>query len=201
MQDFQGGAGLPKFPIQQVPLWIGDFARGIVRFRGVLDERIERILLAQVLEEVLLPPALEHAVRDFNGRKIAPARDDGRLVTILRKSRDLAQAQLSAQQIHPLVRRVYSIVRPLIMPLCSRNRDLGRRRERPLRYVSKSKPAATSLAKSFGLHPPRSKTTVRRRFPSKACASPRIEGSIFTRPALASAVTTKRGSPMASLTQ
>ena len=58
-----------------------------------------------------------------------------------------------------------------------------------------SKPSAMTSRKSFGLQPPRSKTTVTRRSPTRGRTSSRTVGSILTRPALASAVTTKSGSP------
>jgi hypothetical protein len=38
---------------------------------AVVDQRIDRVLLTQVLEEVLLPPAFEHPVGDLDGVEIA----------------------------------------------------------------------------------------------------------------------------------
>lgn len=71
----------------------------------------------------------------------------------------------------------------------------------PVGDLRMSKPAATRVAKSSGLQPPRSKTTVTRRSPTSLRTSPRSLGSIATRLALASAVNTRSGSPRASFIQ
>jgi hypothetical protein len=88
--------------IELGPLRVRHLARGVVRLHRVVDERVEGVLLAQVLEEVLLPPPLEHPVGDFDGEEVAAERDDGCLVAIGEPS-DLAQAQLAAEESDALV--------------------------------------------------------------------------------------------------
>jgi hypothetical protein len=74
------------------PLRIGHLARGVVRLHRVVDERVEGVLFAKVLEEVLLPPPLEHPIGNLDGGRVAAGGDDGRLVTVLGEPGDLAQA-------------------------------------------------------------------------------------------------------------
>jgi hypothetical protein len=47
--------------LHEGPLRVGDLARGVVVLDVAVDEGIEGVLVAQVLEEALLSPALEHA--------------------------------------------------------------------------------------------------------------------------------------------
>lgn len=81
----------PELGVELGPVRVGHLARGVVRLHRVVDERVERVLFAQVLEEVLLPPPLEHPVGDLDGRKVAARRDDGCLMAVGEPS-DLAQA-------------------------------------------------------------------------------------------------------------
>jgi hypothetical protein len=74
-----------------------DLAQGIAGRDVVLDERIEGVLLAQVLEEVFLMPAVEHAGGDLDRGEVAARGDDRRLVTaIVGEPGDLAQGELLA---------------------------------------------------------------------------------------------------------
>src|SRR6266403_1593215 len=55
----------------------------------VIDERIEQELFSHVLEEVLLSPALEHAVGDLDVAQVPSARDHLRLMAVVAQARDL----------------------------------------------------------------------------------------------------------------
>jgi hypothetical protein len=52
---------------------VGDVAIRILRLELIVDESVERVLIAQLLEEILLTPALEHPVRDLDrGQSVRP---------------------------------------------------------------------------------------------------------------------------------
>src|SRR6266853_720465 len=105
---------------------VGDGTAGIVGFDLIIRESIDQILLPQVLEEILLAPAFEHAMSHHDGTQVPTA----------------------------------------------------------------------------GHHPARSKTTVECRCGPSSSRTSRSTGiSILVMAALASAVTTNRGSPRSSLTQ
>src|SRR5437870_5842055 len=55
----------------------------------LIDERIEQELFSHVLEEVLLSPALEHAVGDLDVAQVASTRDYLRLMAVVAQTRDL----------------------------------------------------------------------------------------------------------------
>lgn len=59
--------GAAVFGVEMGELGVGDAALRVGRLHAEIDERVEGVLLAEVLEKVLLPPALEHSVRDFDG--------------------------------------------------------------------------------------------------------------------------------------
>ena len=63
----QLGAGVPELRVEGAAAGIGDVAGGVVGHDAVIDQRVQRIFLAQVLEEVLLPSALEHPMGDLEG--------------------------------------------------------------------------------------------------------------------------------------
>ncbi len=112
------------------PLWIRHLARGVVGLHGVVDERVERVLLSQVLEEVLLPPPLEHPVGHLDGGQVAARRDDGRLMAAVGEPGDLAQAQPPAEEPDP------SVGEPVGDALAVE--DSGARFEAPLWEVTES---------------------------------------------------------------
>src|SRR5260370_9533718 len=60
---------------------------GFLRLDLVIDERIEQELFSHVLEEVLLSPALEHAVGDLNVAQVPSTRDNLRLMAVVPQSR------------------------------------------------------------------------------------------------------------------
>src|SRR5439155_26690805 len=69
------GARRTELLIQSTALGIGDGAGRVLRLDPVIDERIEQELFSHVLEEVLLSPALEHAVGDLDVAQVASTRD------------------------------------------------------------------------------------------------------------------------------
>jgi hypothetical protein len=74
---------------------LGDGARRVLRLDLVVDERVEQELFAHVLEEVLLSPALEHAVGDLDVAQVPATGDHVRLMAAVAQPRDLPQAQLA----------------------------------------------------------------------------------------------------------
>src|SRR5438105_9137316 len=52
--------------IQGAALGIGDSAGWVLRLDLIVDERVEQELFSHIFEEVLLAPALEHAVGDLD---------------------------------------------------------------------------------------------------------------------------------------
>src|SRR6516225_8618399 len=69
----QIGAGRADLLVQSAALGIGDGAGWVLRLDLVIDERIEQELFAHVLEEVLLSPALEHAIGDLDVAQVLSA--------------------------------------------------------------------------------------------------------------------------------
>jgi hypothetical protein len=86
------GACLTQLGIGRRPLRVWDLARRIIRLDLVIDERIEEVFLAEVLEEILLAPPCKHPVGDLDGGKVA-ARCQHRRLVIALTTRDLAQLQ------------------------------------------------------------------------------------------------------------
>src|SRR5260370_1436 len=83
------GAGRMDLLIQSAALRIGDGAGRVLRLDLVIDERIEQELFSHILEEVLLSPAIKHAVGDLNVAQVPSTRDNLRLMAVVRQSRDL----------------------------------------------------------------------------------------------------------------
>src|SRR5208337_3981759 len=83
------GAGGTDLLIQSAALRIGDGAGRVLRLDLIVDERIEQELFSHVLEEVLLSPALEHAVGDLDVAQVPPTRDHLRLMAVVAQARDL----------------------------------------------------------------------------------------------------------------
>src|SRR5262245_48616875 len=69
------GPRTPALLVQSTPRRIGDNAGRVLRLDLVVDERVEQELFSHVLEEVLLPPALEHAVRNLDVTQVPTAGD------------------------------------------------------------------------------------------------------------------------------
>src|SRR5215813_12663425 len=76
---------------------------GSFRLDLVIDQRVDEELFAHVLEEVLLSPALEHAVGDFDVAQIPSAGDHCRLMAVVAQARYLPQAQLALEKAHGLI--------------------------------------------------------------------------------------------------
>src|SRR5204863_3462419 len=83
------GARRTELLIQSAAPGIGDGAGRVLRLDPVIDERIEQELFSHVLEEVLLSPALEHAVGDLDVTQVASTRDYLRLMAVVAQTRDL----------------------------------------------------------------------------------------------------------------
>ncbi len=78
---------------------IGNHAIRIGRFHRVFHEGVDRKLLVHVLEEVFLPPSLEHSERNMQGGKIeATCQDDCLVCAVLREPGHLPQAQFPLHQ-------------------------------------------------------------------------------------------------------
>lgn len=92
--------------VQCAPFGIGDRARGILRLDAIVHERIQKELLAHVLEEVLLPPAFEHAVSHFDVTQVPATGHDLSLKTAFAQSRDLPQAKLPVEETYRLIMQV-----------------------------------------------------------------------------------------------
>src|SRR6516165_1302835 len=72
-------------------------------FDLVVDERIEHELFSHVLDEVLLPPTLEHAIGNLDVTQVPSAGDHRRLMAAVAQARDLPQAQLAFEEAHGLI--------------------------------------------------------------------------------------------------
>src|SRR5712692_3016322 len=83
------GASRTDLLIQGAALGIGDSAGRVLRLDLVIDERIEQELLPHVLEEVLLAPALEHAVGDLDVAEVPSTGNHLRLMTGIAQARNL----------------------------------------------------------------------------------------------------------------
>ncbi len=92
--------------LERASLGIGNGAGGVLRFDPVVHERIEKELLSHVLEEVLLPPTIEHAISHFDVAQLPATGDDLGLMAALAQARDLPQAQLPFQEAHRLVMQI-----------------------------------------------------------------------------------------------
>jgi hypothetical protein len=97
------GAGDADVLVEDAPRGVGHGAGGVGVVDLVVDEGIEEELLAHVLEIVLLPPALEHAVGDLDVAQVPATGDDLRLVPGGAQARDLAQPQFAVEEAHRLV--------------------------------------------------------------------------------------------------
>ena len=64
------GAGLAQLGIELLALGVRHAALGVGRLGAVVHEGVEGILLAEVLEEVFRPLALEHAVGDLQSGEV-----------------------------------------------------------------------------------------------------------------------------------
>lgn len=96
-------AGAADLLIQGPSLRVGDAAGGVVGLHLIVNEGVKQVLLTQVLEEVLLAPALEHAVGDFYVAQIPPAGDDRGLVAVVAQTGHLSQPQGAFEKAHRLV--------------------------------------------------------------------------------------------------
>src|SRR5262249_33123372 len=89
--------------IQGAALGIGNGTGRVLRLDLIIDQRIEQELFPHVLEEVLLPPAVKHAVGDLDVTQVPSTGNHLGLVTGVAQARDLPQAQLALEESHRLV--------------------------------------------------------------------------------------------------
>ena len=107
------GASGAQLGVQRSPAGVGDLAGRVVGLGGVVDEGIEGVLLAQVLEEILLSPALEHAVGDFDVTQIPAVGDHRGLMAVVAQARNLPQAQLALEEADRLIMQVIAHPTPV----------------------------------------------------------------------------------------
>jgi len=108
------GAGGTDLLVQRAALGVGNRTGGIFRFDPIVHERIEEEeLLAHVLEEVLLSPAIEHAVGHLDVTQVPPIRDHLSLMSVVAQARDLPQSQLALEEAHRLIMQVIAHPTPV----------------------------------------------------------------------------------------
>src|SRR5215467_7939893 len=96
-------AGRTDLLVQSAARRIGDGAGWVLLFDLVIDERVEQELFSHVLEEVLLWPAVKHAIGNIDVAQVPSARDHVRLMAAVAQARHLAQAQLAFEEAHGLI--------------------------------------------------------------------------------------------------
>jgi hypothetical protein len=84
-----GGAGGGDLLVQDTSCRVRHCASRIVGLGRVLGERVDRKLIAHVLEEVLLSPPFEHAIGDIDRLQVEPTGEDRCLMTVLGETRHL----------------------------------------------------------------------------------------------------------------
>lgn len=62
LESIQLGLGLAQLGVESRPDRVGHFALRIIGHRRIFDQRVQRVFLAQVLQEVFPSPAIKHAV-------------------------------------------------------------------------------------------------------------------------------------------
>src|ERR1700680_707083 len=97
------GARRADLLVQSAALRIGDGAGWTLRFDLVIDEGIEQELFPNVLEEVLLPPALEHAIGHLDVAQVPSARVHVLLMGAVAQTRHWPQAQPALEKAHRLI--------------------------------------------------------------------------------------------------
>src|SRR5216684_3612860 len=89
--------------VQSLALGIGDGAGRIFGLDLVVDECVKQELFSHVLEEVLLPPTLEHAIGDLDVAQVPSTGDHVGLMAAVAQARDLPQAQPTLEEAHGLI--------------------------------------------------------------------------------------------------
>src|SRR6266576_1587198 len=84
-----------NFFLDGFPCRVGDGTCGVVRFDLIIRESIDQILLPQVFEEILLTPALEHAMSNNKGAELPATCHNRRLMAGLCQAGHLTESQLS----------------------------------------------------------------------------------------------------------
>src|SRR5207253_201358 len=105
--------------LDRFPRWIGDRTVGVVGFDLIVHKRIDWIFLPQVLEEILLAPAFEHAMSHNDGAQVPAAGHNRRLMTGPRQASHLTESKLSLEEANGLVMEKVahlSTVQPGLVP-------------------------------------------------------------------------------------
>src|ERR1017187_6482945 len=106
-------AGGTDLLVQRTALGVGNRTGRIFRFDPIVHERIEQELFAHVLEEVLLSPAIEHAVGHLDVTQIRSIRDHLGLMAVVAQACDLPQAQLALEEADRLVVQIVAHPAPI----------------------------------------------------------------------------------------
>src|SRR5260370_31790064 len=77
---------------------VGDGTAGIVGFELIIRESIDQILLPQVLEEILLAPAFEHAMSHHDGTQVPAAGDHRRLMAGFCQTSYLTESKCAVEE-------------------------------------------------------------------------------------------------------
>src|SRR6266403_3080743 len=82
---------------------VGDGTAGIVGFDLIIRESIEQILLPQVLEEILLAPAFEHAMSHHDGTQVPAAGHHRRLMAGFCQTSYLTESKCAVEEADGLI--------------------------------------------------------------------------------------------------
>lgn len=99
----QLGAGGTDLLVQRAPFGIGNRAGGILRLDAIVHQHIQKGFLAHILEEVFLPPTLEHAVGHLDVTQVPATGHDLSLMVALTQAGNLPQAKFAFQETHRLI--------------------------------------------------------------------------------------------------
>lgn len=117
----------------------------------MFGQGVQSKLLPEILEEVLLSPAFDHAVSDEDGGQVSSGGEDGRAMAVVHQAGDLAQAQFALEQAHLLIGQIIGGFPAFDDRLTAAEGFAGDPRGAPRAVVSRSKPAARICRKSLGL--------------------------------------------------
>src|SRR5260370_21948382 len=82
---------------------VGEGTAGIVGFELIIRESIEQILFPQVLEEILLAPAFEHAMSHHDGTQVPAAGHHRRLMAGFCQTSYLTESKCAVEEADGLI--------------------------------------------------------------------------------------------------
>src|SRR6266446_613665 len=82
---------------------VGDGTAGVVGFDLIIRESIEQILFPQVLEEILLAPAFEHAMSHHDGTQVPAAGHHRRLMAGFCQTSYLTESKCAVEEADGLI--------------------------------------------------------------------------------------------------